>query len=157
MLYLGGKAETPEAGALLSDELLKNGEAYKYWLKIVAAHGGDTSHFANPAAFHTPGATRVLTARTSGYLSSMDCTQVGWAVQRLGAGRAKPGDPVSANAGIEMHVKLGDEIKVGQPLVTLFADREEQLNEPEQMLLETMKIATDKPILNRLIREVIVK
>ncbi|SNS36952.1 pyrimidine-nucleoside phosphorylase [Granulicella rosea] len=157
MLYLGGKADSPEAGAKLSDELLKNGEAYKSWLKIVAAHKGSAEHFANPAAFHTPGATRVLNAETSGYLSTMDCTHVGWAVQRLGAGRAKPGDPVSANAGIEMHAKLGEKIEAGQPLVTLFADREDQLAEPARMLLETMKIAPGKPILNPLIREVIVK
>ena len=59
----------------------------KAWLKIVAAQSGDTSLFEDPAAHHTPTATRTLTAPTSGYLAAMDCKQVGWAVQRLGAGR----------------------------------------------------------------------
>jgi len=157
MLFLGGKAESPEAGTILSDSLLQSGAAFASWLKIVHAHGGDTKPFADPAAFHQPGATRILHADTAGYLSSMDCTQVGWAVQRLGAGRAKPGDPVSAHAGIEMHVKLGDRIAPGQPLITLFADREHQLDEPEQMLRATLHITEAKPALNPLIREVIAR
>jgi thymidine phosphorylase len=85
----------------------------------------------------------------------MDCKQAGWAVQRLGAGRAKPGDPVSAHAGIEMHAKLGDRLKKGQPLITLFAEDESLLDEPEQMLLETLQISPTPPQLQPLIREIV--
>jgi pyrimidine-nucleoside phosphorylase len=87
----------------------------------------------------------------------MDCKQVGWAVQRLGAGRAKPGDPVSAHAGIEMHAKLGAEIKIGQPLVTLFSEDPDLLDEPEAMLRETIHIASTPPQTRPLIHEVIQK
>jgi pyrimidine-nucleoside phosphorylase len=87
----------------------------------------------------------------------MDCKQVGWAVQRLGAGRAKPGDPVSAHAGIEMHAKLGDKIQAGQLLVTLFSEVSELLDEPEAMLRETLQIEQTPPRLQPLIREVITK
>jgi pyrimidine-nucleoside phosphorylase len=154
MLHLAGRAKTPEAGATLSNEILTSGEAYKAWLKIIAAQHGDISIFEDPAAFHKPIATRTLTASQAGYLSSMDCKQVGWAVQRLGAGRAKPGDPVSAHAGIEMHAKLGDKLEEGQPLATLFSEDESLLNEPEQMLRETLKITTTPPKLQPLIREI---
>ena len=77
------------------------------------------------------------------------------AVQRLGAGRAKPGDPVSAHAGIEMHAKLGNQIKAGQPLVTLFTEDASLLDEPEAMLRETLHIAPTPPQLQPAIREVI--
>jgi pyrimidine-nucleoside phosphorylase len=157
MLHLAGQAATPEAGAKLSDEILRNGDAYKAWLKIIEAQGGDIAVFEDPAAIHKPTATRTLTAKTSGYLASMDCKQVGWAVQRLGAGRAKPGDPVSAHAGIEMHVKLGDKLEVNQPLVTLFSEEETLLNEPEAMLRETLQITPTPPKLQPLIRETITK
>ena len=75
----------------------------------------------------------------------MNCTQVGWAVQRLGAGRVRPGDPVSAHAGIEMHAKLGDRVVAGQPLVTLFSEDAALLDEPEAMLLETIRVADSAP------------
>lgn len=155
MLHLSGHADTPEAGAKLSDEILQSGTAYNAWLKIIAAQGGDTTVFENPAAFHKPKATQTITAPQSGYLAAMDCKQVGWAVQRLGAGRAKPGDPVSAHAGIEIHAKLGDKLEMGQPLITLFTEDAALLKEPEAMLRETLQIATTPPALNPLIREII--
>ncbi len=199
MLYLGSKAPTPEAGTLLSTQLLADGSAYSHFLHMTALQTAPppqnvvipsegalapksraprispslTSHenlshptpglatwqtaFANPAAFHCPTATRTLTASRTGYLSEMDCTQIGWAVQRLGAGRARPGDPVSAHAGIEMHAKLGDSISAGQPLVTLFAEDARLLDEPYSMLLETLHIAPTPPTPTPLIREIVAK
>ncbi len=155
MLHLAGQAATPEEGAKLSDEILRTGAAYKAWLKIVEAQNGDITVFEDPASTHKATATRSIKATQTGYLAAMDCKQVGWAVQRLGAGRAKPGDHVSAQAGIEMHAKLGDKIKEGQPLVTLFAEDEALLNEPEQMLRETLQITPALPKLQPLIREIV--
>ena len=156
MLHLAGHAATPEAGAQLADQYLQSGAAYKAWLKIIAAQGGDISIFDDPEA-HRPAATIQLLAPTSGYLSAMDCKEVGWAVQRLGAGRAKPGDPVSAAAGIEVHAKLGDQVTAGQPLVTLFADTEAQLAEPLAMLAATYKITANPLTLQPQILEIITR
>jgi pyrimidine-nucleoside phosphorylase len=158
MLYLAGHAETPQGGAALSDQILQSGAAFKAFLKIVQTQGGDISLFegdANPAMHHAPKATRTITAETSGYLAGMDCKEVGWAVQRLGAGRAKPGDPVSAHAGIESHAKLGDRLQAGQPIFTLFVEDPTLLDEPEQMLRKTLQISTTPPKLQPLVREVI--
>jgi pyrimidine-nucleoside phosphorylase len=155
MLHLAGRTPTPEAGAILSDEILRSGAAYQAWLKIIAAQSGDITVFEDPAAHHKPTATRTLTAPQSGYLSSMDCKQIGWAVQRLGAGRAKPGDPVSAHAGIESHAKLGDSIQEGQPLFTLFSEDDALIAEQEQMIRDAIHIAPTQPSLQPLIREII--
>jgi pyrimidine-nucleoside phosphorylase len=157
MLYLAGRSATPEAGAELADEILRSGAAWNSWLQIVAAHGGDIAVFDDPAAFHKPTATRVLTATRAGYLASMDCKQVGWAVQRLGAGRIVPGGPVSAHAGLESHAKLGDRLEAGQPLFTLFTEDPELLDESCAMLAATIEIADEPPPLQPLIREIITK
>jgi pyrimidine-nucleoside phosphorylase len=111
--------------------------------------------FADPVSYHRPTATRTITADCAGFLASMDCTKVGWAVQRLGAGRTHPGAPVSAHAGIEMHAKLGDRIRIGQPLVTLFAEDAALLDEPEAMLRETLQIASTAPTPIPLVREIV--
>jgi pyrimidine-nucleoside phosphorylase len=155
MLYLAGKASSPETGAAVADQMMLSGAAYEAWLKIVAAQSGDTTIFADTAKFHQPKAMRVLAATKDGYLAGMDCKQVGWAVQRLGAGRAKPGDPVSAHAGIEVHAKLGDKLEVGQPIFTLYSEDAALLDEPYQMLLETVMLSETKQEPQALIREVI--
>jgi len=157
MLYFGGKSATPEAGAKLADEILLSGAAYKSWLQIVTAQKGDTSIFADPAAFHKPKALRVLKAPRTGFLAGMDCTEVGWAVQRLGAGRAKPGDPVSAHAGIESHAKIGTKLEVGQPIFTLFSEDEALLAEPYRMLEATVQISDTRTAPQSLIREILTR
>ena len=155
MLFLAGKSHTPEDGAGFADKYLRNGKAYEAWLHIVRAQGGDTAIFGNPAAFHKPRASRVLTARRAGYLAGMDCKQVGWAVQRLGAGRSKPGGPVSAHAGIESHAKLGTRLEAGQPIFTLFSEDSALLDEPFHMLEETIRIEDKPPTVQPLIREIV--
>jgi pyrimidine-nucleoside phosphorylase len=155
MLFLAGRSQSPEDGAMLSDDLLRSGAAYKAWLSIVRAQGGDTGIFDKPAAFHKPRATRVFTAARAGYLAGMDCKQVGWAVQRLGAGRSKPGDPVSAHAGIESHAKLGTKLEAGQPIFSLFSEDHALLSEPFRMLQETVLIEDTPPTIQPLIREIV--
>ena len=155
MLFLGGKAESAEDGARRSDEILKSGKAFEVWVEMVKLHGGDASVFEDAAGFHKPAAQRVVVAERAGYLAGMDCTEVGWAVQRLGAGREKPGDPVAAHAGIEMHRKVGDAVKAGDALCTLFSEDAKLLDEPDLMMRGTLRISSEKPTAVDLIREVV--
>ena len=159
MLHLAGRVATPEAGADLAVELMVDGSAYRHFLEMVRLQSDDwraaKAALANPAAFHKPAAVRIVTAHRSGYLTSMNCTQVGWAVQRLGAGRTRPGDPVSAHAGLEMHVKLGDRLEEGQPLATLFSEDPALLDEPEGMMDDALEISSVQPVPFPLIREII--
>jgi thymidine phosphorylase len=155
MLFLAGKVGSAQEGAEFADRILRSGAAYAAWLKVIAAQGGDVCVFDDPAAFHKPSATRVLRASRAGYLAGMDCKEVGWAVQRLGAGRAKPGDRVSAHAGIESHAKIGDRVEDGQPLFTLFSGDEGLLAEPYQMIARTVQIGDAREERQALVREVL--
>ncbi len=155
MLYFANKVTTPEEGASLANRLLESGVAYQSWLSIVEAQGGDTSVFENPAAFHKPEASRVFRAHRAGFLAGMDCKKVGWAVQRLGAGRNKPGDPVSAHAGLQSHAKIGQKMGEGDPLFTLYGDSEAQLDEATAMLAETVNISDTLPATLPLVHEIV--
>jgi pyrimidine-nucleoside phosphorylase len=159
MLLMGGVTETAEDGAALSAGLLADGSAYARFLAMVELQSDDPvgakAALADPAGFHQAAAKRVVDAERAGYLSGMDCTEIGWAVQRLGAGRTRPGDAVSAWAGMEMHAKVGDRVERGQPLFTLFADEAGLLDEPEGMLREALWIGAEAPEAVPLIREVI--
>ena len=155
MIYLGGKARSAEAGQRIAEEKLKDGSALGIFRAMVEAQGGDVQALDAGAAFHTPKFRRELRATRSGYFTSADCTKIGWAVQRLGAGRERAGEPVEAHAGIEMHVKLGARVDAGQPLVTLFAEDEARFAEPEQLLTEAMTIGDAPVVAPPLVREII--
>jgi pyrimidine-nucleoside phosphorylase len=155
MLHLGGKAGTPEEGRERAEEILVSGAALDVFERIVRAQGGDADLFRDAAAFHTPKATRQLLATASGYLTSMNCELVGWAVQRLGAGRERAGEPVEAHAGLEMHVKLGSQVVRGQPLCTLFAQDEARFEEPERLLAAAIHITAEPEPVPPLVSEII--
>ena len=144
MIHLGGKSATAEEGKRIAEEKLADGSALRIFREMVAAQGGDLAALDLGAAFHTPRFRRDFCADRSGYFTSADCTRIGWAVQRLGAGRERAGEPVEPHAGLEMHVKLGAKIQSGQPLATLFAQDESLFAEPEQLLRESLHI-TDAP------------
>jgi pyrimidine-nucleoside phosphorylase len=147
MIHLGGKAAAPDLGYTLAEAALTNGSALRVFLSMVEAHGGDASvfDFDDLAGFHKPGATLALEAWESGYVAEMDTTALGWAVQRLGAGREKAGEPVDAHAGIEFHARRGVRVERGQPLATLYATRTEMLAEPVALIKQAIRFCETPP------------
>ena len=101
---------------------LDDGTAYEVYCAMIAAQGGDPSAELRPAAHH-----HVVTAAHDGIVQSVDALGVGIAAWRLGAGRARKEDPVSAGAGVKCLVREGDYVVAHQPLFELFADDVEHL------------------------------
>ena len=98
-------------------EKLADGSAMDAWRRMISAQGGDPDADL-PVAQHT----EVVAAPATGTLTRLDAMAVGMAAWRLGAGRAKQGEPVQAGAGVEWHVRPGDRVTEGQPLLTLHTD-----------------------------------
>lgn len=110
MLALAGIEADPAAA-------LADGRALAKYRDMIAAQGGDPDAEL-PAARHT----RVVTAAGSGWLEDLDALAVGIAAWRLGAGRARKEDPVSAGAGVICLCKPGERVEAGQPLLELRTD-----------------------------------
>ncbi len=145
MIHLGGKVETPQAGYSLAEAALMDGSALAVFTKMVDAQGGDVSVFDDMEAFHKPGATAVVEAWETGYVTEMDTTALGWAVQRTGAGREKAGEPVDPHAGILFHARRGALVERGEPLATLYATNAKLLTEPEAILKQAIQISKNPP------------
>ena len=145
MIHLGGQAASPKEGYARAEVALKDGSALKHFLEMVGVQGGDISVFDDLAGFHKPGATEVVAAWQRGYISEMDTTALGWAVQRTGAGREKAGEPVDPNAGIVFHLRRGDHAEKGQPLATVYATSQEMLHEPVEILKHAILFSKTPP------------
>lgn len=145
MIHLGGKTETAEQGYWAAAGALADGSALKVFYAMVAAQGGDTAVFDDLKGFHKPGATQVLEAWQSGYVATMDTMELGWAVQRLGAGREGAGEPVDPHAGVEFHAKRGTRVEKGQPFATLYATSEARLAEPISRIKKAVTISQEPP------------
>ncbi len=159
MIYLGDKAGSAEEGRALAEKKLLDRSALDIFVRMVAAQGGDTRVLVEPDRFHTPKFRRNFGAPTTGHITAMDCEKIGWAVQRLGAGRERAGDPVAAHAGLEMHAKLGSQVEAGQTICTLFTDEEELFAEPEALLASAIVIEerSTSPAFPPLVAEIITR
>ena len=114
MLALAGLDADPAAA-------IADGRALAAYRAMVRAQGGDPDAPPPRAAF-----TQVLPAPVDGWLTGLDALAVGTAAWRLGAGRARKEDSVSAAAGVICLAKPGDRVQAGQPLLELRADEPER-------------------------------
>jgi thymidine phosphorylase len=111
-MLLGAGLDTVDPADKLAD-----GSAMDSWKAMIRAQGGDPD-----AVLPTSRETHVVAAPASGTLTRLDAMAVGLAAWRLGAGRARKEDPVQAGAGVEWHVRPGDPVTAGEPLLTLHSD-----------------------------------
>ena len=103
-------------------ELLASGAAMDVWRAMIAAQGGDPD-----AELPWAPIVETVVAPASGVLGRLDALAVGIAAWRLGAGRARKEDPVSATAGVVCRAAEGEPVSAGQPLLELHADDESLL------------------------------
>lgn len=101
---------------------LDDGSAYEVYCRMIEAQGGDPTATLATGAHH-----HVVTAAHDGIVQSVDALGVGVAAWRLGAGRARKEDSVSAGAGVMCLVREGDFVVAHQPLFELYADDREHL------------------------------
>lgn len=121
-------------------EALKDGSAMDAWRRMITAQGGDAD-----APLPRAAETTTVTAPASGVLTRLDAYAVGLAAWRLGAGRARKEDPVSAGAGIVLHAKPGDQVRAGEPLMTLHADEPERFGRALAALEGGYAVGTAEP------------
>ncbi|VFA94294.1 Pyrimidine-nucleoside phosphorylase [Nocardia farcinica] len=116
-------------------DVLASGRAMDHWRAMVRAQGGDPDA-PLPRATHT----EILRADRDGVLTRLDAMGVGVAAWRLGAGRARQGDPVQHGAGVALHAGLGDRVTAGQALCTLHTDTPEAFGSAAAALREGIEI-----------------
>jgi len=107
-LSMGGAAATDDEAMALARETLDSGRALQKFEAICVAQGGLK---ALPEASHR----HVLTAGRAGVVLAINNR----VVSRLASLAGAPGDPA---AGLDMHVKVGDVVEAGQPVMTLHAE-----------------------------------
>ncbi|QQS01317.1 MAG: thymidine phosphorylase [Austwickia sp.] len=139
----GGPADVVELTVALAAEMLagagmpgvdpadalRDGRAMDAWRRMIAAQDGDPD-----ADLPVARENETVLAPASGVLRRLDAYAVGLAAWRLGAGRARQGEPVQAGAGVEIHAKPGERVQEGHPLLTLHTDTPERFGRAREAL-----------------------
>ena len=119
---------------------LADGRALDKFHEMIRAQGGDLSQAL--ALGQTLG---TVTAWRDGVVRRLDARAAGMASWRLGAGRSRPGETVSAAAGVICHAKPGERVVTGQPIVELRGDDPARLEAALAELAGAIEIGDDPP------------
>ena len=155
MIYLGEKAKTQQEGERIAEEKINDGSAFKKFLEIVAAQGGDTSYIEDPANYQKPKFKKKVRSTVGGYLRSMNTLELGLAAVELGSGRMKKDDKINSKAGIIFNHKIGDEIRGGDMIAEIFSDNKNSILSVEKKFNRIVKISNKKVNPPKLIKKII--
>lgn len=112
LLELTGKAKTGH-GRKMAEELLKSGKAWKKFEQIIAAQG--KKRMPKIGKFSVK-----ITAKQNGKVSAIENKTIAHLARIAGA-------PKDVSSGLVLHKKLGDKIKKGEALFTVYAGSPDRL------------------------------
>ncbi|MBP3428070.1 MAG: thymidine phosphorylase [Clostridia bacterium] len=145
MLIASGIAADVEDGKARMMEALHSGAGLRKLAEMIAAQGGDP-RVCEDTAYLPHAAYKIsVPALADGYVASMDTTAIGYCAQDLGAGRKEKTDVIDPAVGLVMDVRLGDYVKAGQSLATLYLNKPELANPAVLRMQSAIVLSDEKP------------
>lgn len=120
MISMGKNISSEEARAEVKESINK-GRAYQKFLEIVKYQGGDVDSIGVSAR------TKKIRAEKSGAIKKIDALKLGKLSISLGAGRETKEDMIDYSAGIKLDKLLGDKVKKGDVLATIYTNEKVKL------------------------------
>jgi len=157
MLHLGGVSKTVAEGTQLSSQLISSGKALERFRHMVELQGGDSRVLDDPTRLLRARQTSQIVSSKSGFISSMQCENIGTACVILGGGRERKEDSVDPSVGIVLHKKVGDQVAAQEPLATVYYNSEARAERARRLVADSVQIADVIPAKRPLIHRVIQK
>ena len=123
MLLQAKKVSSLKEGESKAMETITSGKAYQKFLDFITAQGGDFSSLLNPLFLKTITTLPIIT-KENGYVGNINALALGQVASLLGAGRLTKDDVIDFNAGIILNKKIGDSVKPGDVLATLYTNQQ---------------------------------
>ncbi|MGY0656775.1 pyrimidine-nucleoside phosphorylase [Bacillus subtilis] len=142
MVVLAKKADTLDEARAKLEEVMKNGKALEKFKDFLKNQGGDSSIVDDPSKLPQAAYQIDVPAKEAGVVSEIVADEIGVAAMLLGAGRATKEDEIDLAVGIMLRKKVGDKVEKGEPVVTLYANRE-NVDEVIAKVYDNIRIAAE--------------
>jgi len=155
MLRAAGVVKTKSQARRRIEQEVADGAALEKMREIVEAQGGDPRVVDAPDQLAVARHRTTITAATDGYVTDLEPLELGYASMGLGAGRSRAEDAVDPGAGIRLHVQLGDRVRKGDGLATLYTSERARLRVATDRVTSAFRIGKRRPpVRNRLIETI---
>jgi len=156
MFHLGGSADTVEQGKKLAAGLIGSGRAFERFRQMVAMQGGDLDAVDDPRRLPKAQHKLDVASSRSGYITSIQCEEVGKASVILGCGRNSNEDSVDPAVGLILHRKIAQSVIAGEPLCTVQYNSGAHLERVRRMIEQSFQVGDAPPLdLRPLVRRVV--
>ena len=119
LLVMTKLAKDEKEARLLVEQKVTNGEALEKLRQMIAFQGGNKAVVDDYSLFEKAKEVVPVLSEKTGYVKFEEALQIGLGAMLLGAGRENKEDDVDHAVGVVMNKKVGDYVKVGEPLAYL--------------------------------------
>ncbi len=152
MLIVGGITTDLDNARTQSRQALTSGAALQKFRLCIEAQNGNPNVVDDVQLLPKGKLNAVTPAESAGFVAQIATDEIGRIVMDWGGGRKKLEDKIDYGVGLYINAKLGDPIKIGDPLVTAYFNDETKLEEMRGRILKAYEISDNPPQLEPLIQ-----
>jgi len=153
MFLLAERVSTLAEGRALAAEMIASGRARDCFREIIRRQEGDASIVDDPRRLPTAQYTERVVSPGAGYVTTIQCEQIGIASMMLGGGREKLSDRIDPAVGLVLEKKAGDAVCEGETLCTVHYNSDVRLGESLDLLAKSFEIGPQLPSILPLIQK----
>lgn len=155
MLIAGGKAQNEKEAFAMLQKVIEDGSALSKLAEFVETQGGNSR-----AVYHTeylPSAAMAepVYSTQKGYVSHIDCAEVGICSLILGGGRETKESDIDLSVGIVLNKKVGDWVDKGEILAYIHGNDVQKMENAKKRFLEAYHFTEQKPEKTTMIKHII--
>ncbi|TDT72465.1 pyrimidine-nucleoside phosphorylase [Hypnocyclicus thermotrophus] len=140
-LQVKGDVKTLEEGREKVWDMIKSGKPLEMLKGFIKEAGGNPGIVNDYSLLPTAKNKLEVKSDKTGHVSKIEAEMIGKSAMVLGAGRATKEDIIDHAVGLVLNKKIGDEIKEGELLATIYYNDDKNLNSSIKLLKEAYEIS----------------
>lgn len=155
MLIAAGAAQTEEEAKQKLLAVIQDQSALKKLAEFVEAQGGSSKAVYDTSLLPKAAIVEEIVSAQEGYVKKIDCDEIGICSLILGGGRETKESIIDLSVGLVLHKKVGDYVKEGESLATIYANDKNKLEAAKERFLKAYHMDDKQPERFPLIKGVI--
>ncbi|WP_298820454.1 pyrimidine-nucleoside phosphorylase [Chloroflexus sp.] len=155
LVRLAGLRERSDDARALLETALRSGAAWEKFRAMVVYQSGDPEAIEDLDRLPTAPVQVDLPATEDGFIAAIDGQALGLAVNALGGGRARKDDAIDHSVGLVLRAKVGAKVAAGDPLLTIHAARQSDVEMVAERLRNAYTMSETPPAPLPLVEEII--
>ena len=144
MMMLADESLSKEKAREMLEDAIASGKAYEMFKTFIKIQGGNPSDVDNIEALLKASFVEDVTADADGFVKEIQAEEIGRASMIMGGGRATKEDVIDMSVGVVLRKKVGDEVKKGEAIATVYGNKKETVDRAIAMVKEAYGFSTEK-------------